>query len=196
MECAEVEACAAAADAEDNRTIFVFMRYLTLCLLIFFTPAFGQGEKKIQPTDAISLTGLVEKEAAIGISEISSLPSRSLPDVVITNHRGEPRGTAKGLRGVLVKDLLAGVTFKAESPKVLSEFYLTFVASDGYTVVYSWNELFNSPNGDNCFLITEKDGKKLAEMPERMLVITPTDFKTGRRHIKGLSKILVGRAGR
>ena len=39
-----------------------------------------------------------------------------------------------------------------------------------------------------------KDGKKLKDMEERILIITPTDFKTGRRHIKGLIMIVVGRA--
>lgn len=165
-------------------------------MLTLSHPLFSQEKEKVAATDAIVVTGLVEKEISLGIGEISAMPSRPVNDVVITNHLGEPRGTAKGLRGVLVKDLLAAVVIKAESPKVLSEFYLTFIASDGYTVVFSWNELFNSPNGDNCYLMVEKDGKKLAEMPERMLVITPTDFKTGRRHIKGLSRIVVGRASK
>ncbi|MBL7847936.1 MAG: hypothetical protein JNL40_10735 [Cyclobacteriaceae bacterium] len=169
---------------------------LPLIILLFSFPLFSQVKEKVPPTDAIVVSGLVEKEITFGIAEISAITSRPVADVVITNHVGEPRGTAKGLRGVLVKDLLSGVTIKSESPKVLSEFYFTFIASDGYTVVYSWNELFNSPNGENCYLIVEKDGKKLFEMPERMLVITPTDFKTGRRHIKGLSRISVARASK
>ena len=160
--------------------------------ILFCLSAFGQ--KDIPPTDAITISGAIEKEFAITLTDISVLPSQPLPDVVITNHLGEPRGTAKGLHGVLVRDLLANMSFNAESPKVLSEYFLTFIASDGYTVVYSWNELFNSPTGNSVFVITEKEGKKLQEMNERILIITPSDFKTGRRHIKGLKSIVVGRA--
>ncbi len=169
---------------------------LILIVLLISFPLFSQEKEKVPATNTIVVTGLVEKELTFGIDKISAMTSRPVADVVITNHLGEPRGTAKGLHGVLVKDLLAEVIIKSENPKMLSEFYLTFIASDGYAVVFSWNELFNSPNGENCYLIVEKDGKKLSEMPERMLVITPTDFKTGRRHIKGLSRIIVARASK
>ncbi|MBX2897892.1 MAG: hypothetical protein KF763_20790 [Cyclobacteriaceae bacterium] len=127
------------------------------------------------------------------MADIEKYPTKTIGDVVITNHLGEPRGTAEQLTGVLVKDLLKDLELKEESPKRFSEFYLTFVAVDNYKVVYSWNEIFNSSTGDNLFLITSRDGKKLKDMDERILILTPTDFKTGRRHIKGLSKILVER---
>jgi hypothetical protein len=164
---------------------------LSFCFAAVFFAAVSQ--EKIVSTNSITVTGAVEKEMTFQIADLNGFVSKRIPDVVITNHLGEPRGTARGLKAILIKDVLSQISFKAESPKVLSEFFLTFVASDGYAAVYSWNEIFNSPTGDNIFLITEKDGKPLAEMSERILIITPTDFKTGRRHIKGLSKIVVGR---
>lgn len=166
--------------------------FLTL-LLLSYVCCFGQEKHEVKPTESFTVSGAVEKELTFRVGDLVKLPAVSLPDVVITNHLGEPRGTAKGLKGVKVKDILADMMIKAESPKAFSEYLLTFIASDGYTVVYSWNELFNSPTGDNCFLITEKEGQWLGEMPERLLVITTTDFKTGRRHIKGLSQIVVSR---
>lgn len=165
-------------------------------LFLAFTTAHGQEKTPVAPTESFSVTGAVEKEIVVRIDDLQKMPATALDDVVITNHLGEPRGTARGLKGIKVKEVLAGMVIRAESPKVLSEFYLTFIASDGYSAVFSWNELFNSPNGDHCYLITEKDGKKLADLPERLLVITSTDFRTGRRHIKGLQKIIVTRAAR
>ena len=162
-------------------------------LIVLLTSFSTQGQSDIVPTNGFTVSGAVAKEITVTLADIASYPSKSIPDVIITNHLGEPRGTARGLRAVLIKDILVNVPFTAESPKVLSEFYLTFIASDGYAVVYSWNELFNSPSGDSVFLIVEKDGKKLNDMSERILIITPSDFKTGRRHIKGLQKIVVGR---
>jgi len=135
----------------------------------------------------------VKKDLKFTLADIEKFPSKTIGDVVITNHLGEPRGTARQLTGILVKDLLKDLELKEESPKRFSEFYLTFVAVDNYRVVYSWNEIFNSPIGDNLFVITSRDGKKVKDMNERILIVTPTDFKTGRRHIKGLSKILVER---
>ncbi|MBL7851839.1 MAG: hypothetical protein JNN04_13125 [Cyclobacteriaceae bacterium] len=169
---------------------------LFIHLLLVVIPVYSQNKEHVASSDFFTITGAVEQEQVVRISDLQKLPSTTLEDVVITNHLGEPRGTAKGLKGVKVKDVLATAAIRSESPKMLSEFYLTFVATDGYLVVFSWNELFNSPAGDHCYLITERDGKALAEMPDRILVITTTDFRTGRRHIKGLEKIVVARAAR
>ena len=38
-----------------------------------------------------------------------------------------------------------------------------------------------------------KRGVKIDALDERILVVTNSDFKTGRRHVKGLSQILVNR---
>ena len=48
--------------------------------------------------------------------------------------------------------------------------------------------------GENTYIIVEKDNKKLSEMEDRIVVVTKTDFRTGRRFIKGLSKIIVQKA--
>jgi hypothetical protein len=163
---------------------------LILFVLISLT-AFAQ--KEVVPTDEIVVTGLVEKEMKLSLSDINAYTIHNIGDVEITNHAGEKRGTAKALKGILLKDFLSKAEFKAESPKVLSEFILLFLASDGYKVVYSWNEIFNSPTGDHLYLVTEKEGVNISSSKERMLLITPSDFKTGRRYIKGLSKIVVKR---
>ena len=152
------------------------------------------SQKSTQTTDAFTVEGQVKKTLTIGLSDLEKYPIQKIDEVVITNHTGEPRGTAKELKGVLVKDVLKDLEFKEESPKLLSEFYFVFVAIDDYKVVYSWNEIFNSPTGDNLFLITSRDGIALKDMKDRILVLTPSDFKTGRRHVKGLNKILVLRA--
>jgi len=100
-----------------------------------------------------------------------------IDDVIITNHMGEQRSTAKNMKGVLLKDLLDKLEFDAESPKVLSEFYLTIIATDNYKVVFSWNELSNTETGNHVYVI-----------------MSPTDFKTGRRNVKGVRQIIVGRS--
>ncbi len=168
------------------------MKRLTTLILVLIS-VIVWGQKTNQPTNDFVVTGQLKKELKFTLADIEKYPSKTIGDVVITNHLGEPRGTAKQLTGILIKDLLKDLELKEESPKQFSEFYFTFVAADNYKVVYSWNEIFNSPTGDNLFLITSRDGKKIIDMDERILILTPTDFKTGRRHIKGLSKVLVER---
>lgn len=166
----------------------------SIALLLVFVSLSAAAQKETKPTNEFSVSGEVIKELTFTLADIGKLPSKSIPDVAITNHLGEPRNAAKQLTGILLKDLIKDVQLKEESPKRFSEFYFTFIAVDNYKVVYSWNEIFNSPTGDNLYVITSRDGKKLSDMEDRILILTPTDFKTGRRHIKGLAKISVRRA--
>lgn len=169
------------------------MKMKNLSLLLLFVVSMSVWGQKSETTTEFVVSGLVKKELKFTVTDIEKHPSKPIGDVVITNHMGEPRGTAKQLKGILVKELLDDMELQEESPKRFSEFYLTFVAIDNYKVVYSWNEIFNSPTGDQLFVITSRDGKDIKDMPESILILTPTDFKTGRRHINGLSKILVER---
>lgn len=127
------------------------------------------------------------------LSDLERHVSTSIPDVVITNHLGAYRATAKQRSGILTKDLLKDLELKEENPKLFSEFYLVFIAKDGYKVVYSWNEIFNNPFGNHLYFITDRDGKNLKDMSDRFLVLTTNDFQTGRRHIKDIDKIVIKR---
>ena len=74
---------------------------------------------------------------------------------------------------------------------IRDRFYFVFIASDGYRVVFSWNEIYNTETGNNFFIVTEMEGKKLYDVDQRIIFISTADLKTGRRYIKGLEKIEV-----
>jgi len=64
-------------------------------------------------------------------------------------------------------------------------------ATDGYKVVFSWSEIFNSPVGEGVIVFFEKDGKPLADDEGRIALISSRDLRTGPRHVKWLSGIEV-----
>ena len=151
------------------------------------------AQTKITSTEQFTITGKIKTELKFTLKDLAAYEAKALKDVVLTNHLGEVKGNIQNIKGIPMKPLLDKIEFLADKPKDLSQFYLTFVASDGYKVVYSWNELFNSETGNNLYIITEKDGKKLNELEDRILTITTTDIKTGRRYVKGLEKIIVSK---
>lgn len=169
------------------------MKYIVFFTLLSCSALYAQ--EKINPTNALLITGKVLREKTVTLSEIVQLPAHKIGDVIVTNHLGVTKGTAKNMKGVLLKDLLDSNCFAEPVPRKLSEFYITCSASDGYQVVFSWNEIFNTETGNHIFLVTEKEGRPIAGMEERILLVVPTDQKTGRRYIKGLSKIIINRAG-
>nr|WKN37067.1 hypothetical protein K4G66_32370 [Tunicatimonas sp. TK19036] len=164
---------------------------MAFILVLLIQPAFGQHE--YLPTDSFIITGEVKNEVKFTLSDLSAFEAEPVEDVIITNHAGVEKGVLTGLKGIPIKKILDQAQIEVDDPKFLSEFYLTFAAIDGYKVVYSWNEIFNTATGDHTFLITQMEGKSIKKMEDRILVLTTSDIRTGRRNLKSLSKIIITR---
>lgn len=133
-------------------------------------------------------------ETEISFQELKKFQIHNLDSLRIYNHAGTYKSTLKGIKGVLLKDVLKNIKFGEESPKVLSEYYLVCRATDGFKVVFSWNEVFNNPSGDAVFLMTEVNGSETITQPEGISVISAQDIATGRRYVKQLETIEIIRA--
>src|SRR5215210_6567997 len=127
------------------------MKKSVIIYLLLLLPVAMCGQNRITATDSVIVSGAIKQQKIISLKDLAGLQVKNIKDVVVTNHLGEKKGTAKGMKGILLRDILSPVEFNAESPKVLSEYFLTLIASDGYKVVYSWNELFNTSVGDNTY---------------------------------------------
>jgi hypothetical protein len=154
---------------------------------------FISGSVFAQQTKSFTISGSIKKESIITVDSISKYTAKDIGGINITSHKGDFKHRDEKLLGVLLKDILSNTVFEVSSPKQLSEFYFVCVAADGYKVVYSWNELYNTTTGENVYIITTKNGIKLDAMPESIQMVSVLDFKTGRRYLHNLSKILVKR---
>ena len=152
-----------------------------------------QAQQKTDPTNNFTIEGAVKKGLTISLADLTAYPSYSIDSVVVTNHLHEKKRTIKNIKAVLLKDVLSKAEIDAETPKLFSEFYFACIASDNYKVVFSWNEIFNNELGKTIYIITESDGKPAKVSDDRIAVISPTDYTTGRRYIKGLQKIRIER---
>ncbi len=161
--------------------------------LLLITTQFVFGQKPIEHTNEIIIFGLIENPIKINFADILKQESDSIGNFKVTNHTGEFRKEYKNVKGVQLLDLIQNLKIKEANPKLLSEYYFVFKASDNYSVVASWNELFNTEIGASFYIVVEADGKSLQDATESILLICTKDFKTGRRHIKGLKSIEVKR---
>lgn len=166
--------------------------YKFLLLMMLSAPAFAQ--EVLKPTSSFSISGKVNKAVVITMDSLKQYPLKEMGNFKITNHLGDFKHQDEKLKGVLLKDVLSHTVFAVSSPKILSQLYFVCAAADGYTVVYSWNELYNTPVGDQVFILMEKNGKQVAQLPENIQMASMLDFKTGRRYMHNLSKIVVEQA--
>jgi hypothetical protein len=158
-------------------------------LVIASTFAFAQGK----PTKSFTIQGKIKTELKIDSEELAKYTVQAIGNVNITNHKGELKGQAKDMKGILLSDILRQIVLDEESPKFFSEYYFVCVGSDNYKVVYSWNELFNTAVAKKVFIVTEKDGKNILDNEDGILMISADDQKTGRRFVKNLESIQVRR---
>ncbi len=163
------------------------MKYFAT-LFVFLT-VFLQAQK-----NSVTVKGDINKPITVTDEDLKKYPAHEVKSIDILNHKMEFKKKLKNLKGVLLKDVLSQVTFSSPSPKELSTFYLVCTADDGYKVVYSWNEVFNTEAGDHVMLITSENGIPSSGTKESITLITPGDRATGRRYVKNLSEIVIKKA--
>lgn len=148
----------------------------------------------LPPTRSFKITGKVKQEVIVNDTDLKQYTIHGIGDVTISNHLGEKKKVVHHLSGVLLKDILQNVVLTDDNPKVYSEYYLVCEATDGYRVVYSWNELFNTVVGNTVYIVTHQEGQALPVMNESILMISAQDIRTGRRYLKNLHTITIRRA--
>jgi hypothetical protein len=144
-------------------------------------------------SESFTVSGEVLKAETIDMAKLSSYVQVHLDSLRIYTHDMQPKGLMKNINGVLIKDILSAIPFNNENPKSLSGYYIECVATDGYIVLFSWNEIFNSETGKHVMVITSKDGTNASQLDDRIALITPTDQATGRRYVKWLNRIIIHR---
>jgi hypothetical protein len=162
-----------------------------LFIIGFFAVSHLQAQIKVTPTDQFVVEGKIKKTFTFSISDAAGYRQVGLDSIAILNHLLQRKNIIKQVKGILLKDVLSKIELDAASPKLYSAFYFECIAADNYKVVFSWNELFNTFVGNQVIIVTEKDGKKGAQVEDRIVIISAADHATGRRYVKGLTKIIV-----
>ena len=104
---------------------------------------------------------------------------------------GANLGQLEHLKGVLLRDILEKAAVVSHSHNDVKKMAIIATASDGYKVIFSWTEVFNSPLGDGVIVFFEKDGKALGDDEGRIALVSTKDTRTGPRHVKWLQGIEV-----
>lgn len=168
------------------------MKTSGLIILIVIASHFSvNAQRTVGVTDTLKVTGRIKASRTFTVADLEAFEKVDIKDQVIYNQKGEAKDTIDKIKGVPLKKVLESIEFVYEKPRELNAFCFIFTASDGYKVVISWNEIYNTELGDGFFFVTEMEGKKLKDMDRRILFMSTKDLKSGRRFIKGLKTIEV-----
>ncbi len=163
---------------------FVLLLRCFVIVAVFWAPACAQ----VSPT--VEIKGLVENPQTLQVADLQQMKPETRQNVKIVSLSGEVKRQIGELKGVLLREVLDKAKVKTASPKERGKLYIVVKATDGYTTLFAYNELFNNPTGDNVLLVFEED-KKALEKDGAVVLITTTDKITGPRHVKWVQSIEV-----
>jgi DMSO/TMAO reductase YedYZ molybdopterin-dependent catalytic subunit len=142
-------------------------------------------------THSIAVSGAVEHPLNLNVAALQSLPQVAGGDLPLVCQSGANVGRIEHYKGVTLKEILNRAVVHSESHNDVKKMAIIARASDGYAVVFSWSEVFNSPIGEEVVVFFERDGQPLGADEGEIAMVSGKDTRTGPRHVKWLQTIEV-----
>jgi DMSO/TMAO reductase YedYZ molybdopterin-dependent catalytic subunit len=168
--------------------IFKYIILFTLCSGELLAQKAQADDDTPYITDKIDVMGLVENPFTITIESIKKMKVKEGKNANITDGKGEVKKQLKTFKGVLLKDILLDAKVKMERNKDRGKFIVVVSASDGYTVIFSYNELMYSAAAENTYILFEENGTAIKQ-DGKFVVFCTTDTISGPRHVKWVKSI-------
>ena len=145
-------------------------------------------------SEQLNVTGLVKTALHLSVEDVRAMSSAAgKGDIPLVCESGADKGVLKQIRGIPLKTLLDKAQLDIRHPLDARRMVVVAKGTDGYRVVYSWGELFNSPEGDQVLVYVEREGQPLGADEGRFALVPMHDLRTGARQVKWLESIEVRR---
>ena len=140
-------------------------------------------------SEVLTVRGAVEHVLALSVDGLRAFPAQQIAELALTRQSGAEAGRLQNVRGVRLRDILDKAVLVTHDHNDVTKMIVVATATDGYRVVFSWSEIYNSPAGDGMIVYFEKDGKPLGGDEGRIAMVSGKDTKTGPRHVKWLQTL-------
>lgn len=135
------------------------------------------------------ITGRVKQERHYSLEQLLTMDMVEVKDLLFACGSGEPKGRLKNCVGVLLTDIINSAEVITTGHNDTKRMYVVVSSDDGYTTVFSWQELFNTVVGEGVMVLLEKEGKKLYQEHGGVDLFSARDNLTGPRYVKRLAAI-------
>jgi hypothetical protein len=145
-----------------------------------------------QEGNTVKITGRVREPVVLSMKDLCEMGEfEEVKDLMVICGTGTPKGRIESCKGVLLENVIRKADVIKDGHNDTKKMYIVASAPDGYKVVFSWQEIFNSPMGEGIMILTEKDGESFCEKNSELELISAQDYFTGSRIVKGLDNIEV-----
>jgi hypothetical protein len=139
----------------------------------------------------LSVSGEVARPVKLSVNDLKEMKQHKIKDVPLVCFSGRKLEPEKTYKGVLLKDILEKASIDNSDDKKRNQLYVVASALDGYSVVFSWNEIFNSASGESILVSFARKNTKEADADAQFLLISARDRTTGPRYVRSLNRIEV-----
>jgi hypothetical protein len=141
--------------------------------------------------NTLRVTGKVKQPLVLRMEELCGMDAEEVKDLPLICGDGTPKGRIASCRGILIENVIRMAEVIKDDEEDTKRMFIIASASDGHKVVFSWQEIFNTPIGGGVMVLIERDGKSLCGEPGSLELISAEDYFTGSRYVKGLTNIEV-----
>ena len=137
----------------------------------------------------LHVVGRVTCPFSLTIEALRSMDSLETDDLPMICGSGEPKGRVGNCRGVLLADIINQAKVLVMEHNDTKKMFVVAASDDGYKAVFSWQEIFNSPNGDSILVVFEKNGQPLYGGCGEVDLLSARDHLTGPRYVRQLKTV-------
>lgn len=139
-------------------------------------------------SERVSVSGAVKTPLTLQVDDLKAFPAEQIGSVTVTR-RVDDKEVASTVRGVKLTAVLDRAAFSGTGQNDWKHTVVLASATDGYQVVFSWPELFNSEVGAGTLVVFERDGQPLADREGRIALVSARDLRTGPRSVRWLNRL-------
>lgn len=169
-----------------RRPLRLALAALAIAASIQFPVAADPAHPPAAPARSLAIGGGVERTLDLTVDDLRKRPAAQIAELQLPGKDGAGTSTVRGVR---LRDLLDEAKVVTRDHHTVKKLMVVATASDGYAVVFSWSELFNTAVGDSVLVLFERDGKPLAPNEGPLALISGKDLRTGPRHVKWLQSV-------
>ncbi len=139
----------------------------------------------------LRVDGTVTNPLTLSLDDLRSMETEEITDFPVICESGEPKGRFSRCRGVLLETILTKAKIITYDERTVNRIYFDVTADDGYRVIFSWNEVFNTSVGEGVMVLIEKEGLHLHNDDGDFTLVSANDNLNGSRYVKKLRHIEV-----
>ncbi len=147
------------------------------------------NKKHSMEKNGFTIFGRVIEPVFLTTDHLCAMDSTETGNLSMICGSGEPKGKTGRCRGVLLSDIINLAEVVITDHNDTKKMYVVAGSDDGYKAVFSWQEIFNTPNGESILVLLERDGLPLHGNTGEVDLISARDHLTGPRYVKQLKSV-------